>query len=77
MAASYPTSVKTFSAKNTGDVIEDTHVEDLQDEVNAIEDQLLNGVDHAVTFNGVVTLAADPLGAGDAGNIVLGVEVFS
>lgn len=42
MAASYPTSVKTFTAKNTGDTIEATHVTDLQDEVTAIEDGLRN-----------------------------------
>ena len=41
--AQYPTAVKTFSAKSAGDVIQPSHVTDLQDEVTAIEDGLLNG----------------------------------
>ncbi len=43
MAASYPTSVKTFTTKSTADVVQAAHVNDLQDEVNAIEAGLLNG----------------------------------
>src|SRR3990167_2607956 len=43
MAASYPGSVKTFTTRNAGDVIQPAHVNDLQDEVNAIESGLLNG----------------------------------
>lgn len=41
--ASYPTSTKTFVTKIIGDVIEVSHVNDLQDEVAAIETDLLNG----------------------------------
>lgn len=43
--ASYPTSVKTFTTKNdgAGNTIFAAHVNDLQDEVHAIEDGLLNG----------------------------------
>jgi hypothetical protein len=41
--ASYPGSVKTFTTKNTSDVIQAEHVNSLQDEVNAIEAGLLNG----------------------------------
>lgn len=40
--ASYPTAPKTFTTKNAGDTIQPAHVNDLQDEVNAIEDGLLN-----------------------------------
>lgn len=43
MSASYPNTVKTFTSRNVGDVIQPTHVNDLQDEVNAIEAGLLNG----------------------------------
>ena len=43
MAASYPTSVKVFTTKSTADVVQAAHVNDLQDEVNAIEAGLLNG----------------------------------
>lgn len=41
--ASYPGSVKTFSNRSAGQTIEPSHVNDLQDEVNAIEAGLLNG----------------------------------
>ena len=43
MAASYPGSVKTFATRATGQTIDPSHVNDLQDEVNAIEAGLLNG----------------------------------
>src|SRR5574343_672390 len=43
MAASYPTSAKTFTTKNAGDTIQPGHLNDLQDEVAAIEAGLLNG----------------------------------
>jgi len=41
--ASYPGAVKTFTTRNAGDVIQPSHVNDLQDEVNAIEAGLLQG----------------------------------
>ena len=41
--ASYPGSVKSFTTKNTSDIIQAAHVNELQDEVNAIEAGLLNG----------------------------------
>jgi hypothetical protein len=43
--ASYPTSVKTFTSKSdgAGNRIFASHVNDIQDEVTAIEDGLLNG----------------------------------
>ena len=40
---SYPTSVKSFTTKNAGDSILAAHVNDIQDEVNAVEAGLLNG----------------------------------
>ena len=43
MANSFPGSVKTFSAKATGDIIQVTHVTDLESEVVALETILLNG----------------------------------
>lgn len=43
MAASYPTAVKSFTVKNAGDTIQPAHLNDLQDEVAAIEGGLLNG----------------------------------
>ena len=41
--AQFPSAVKTFTTKNAGDVIQPSHIGDLQDEVTAIEDGLLNG----------------------------------
>ena len=42
--ASYPTSVKSFTTRLSGQTIAPAHTNDLQDEVNAIETQLLAGV---------------------------------
>ena len=41
--ASFPNSVKTFTTRNLGDTIQASHINDLQDEVNAIEAGYLNG----------------------------------
>jgi hypothetical protein len=41
--ASFPGAVKTFTTKNPDDTIQPSHIDDLQDEVNAIEDGYLNG----------------------------------
>jgi hypothetical protein len=41
--AQFPTSAKTFTSKSNGQVIDAAHVQDLQDEVAAIEDGYLNG----------------------------------
>lgn len=46
MAASYPTSVKTFTTKAAAQKILAAHVNDLQDEVAAVEGGLLNGIAH-------------------------------
>ena len=40
-AASYPTSVKIFTTRVAGDTIQPGHINDLQDEVTAIETNLL------------------------------------
>jgi hypothetical protein len=40
--ASFPGAVKTFTTRNAGDTIQPSHVNDLQDEVNAIEDGYRN-----------------------------------
>lgn len=40
---SFPAAVKTFTTKNTGDVVQAAHVNDIQDEVNAIEAGYING----------------------------------
>lgn len=50
MAASYPSSVKTFTTKATNDTIEASHVNDIQAEVTALEDALLNAITHDLKF---------------------------
>jgi hypothetical protein len=44
--ADYPGAVKTFTTKVTSDVIEAAHVNDIQSEVTAVENALLNGLAH-------------------------------
>lgn len=41
--ASFPSAVKVFASRSDGQVINASHVGDLQDEVSAIEDGLING----------------------------------
>lgn len=40
----YPSGIQTFTNKNPGDPILDTHIDDLQAEVTAIETDLINGM---------------------------------
>jgi hypothetical protein len=40
-AASYPTAIKSFTTKIAGDTVQPSHINDLQDEVSAIETQLI------------------------------------
>ena len=56
MPASYPTSVKSFSAKVNGDLIDVSHVKDLEAEVVAVETALVNGL--PVTHGGSGRLTA-------------------
>jgi hypothetical protein len=62
MAASYPTSAKSFSTRNTGDTIQAAHVNELQDEVAAIETQLLTTGSYTPTWGNTGT--ANTLGNG-------------
>lgn len=43
MSASYPTSVKAFTTRSAGQTVASAIVNDLQDEVNAVETALVNG----------------------------------
>jgi hypothetical protein len=57
MAASYPTSVKSFTSKSAGDKVQPSHVNDLQDEVVAVETDLLeNWTTYVPTVGGGLTL---------------------
>lgn len=50
MAASYPSSIKTFVTRvdGAGNIIFAAHMNDVQDEINAIETGLINGVQHVL-----------------------------
>lgn len=50
MSASYPTSAKGFTTKNTGDFVQPADVNDVQDEITAIEQTLITG---PITLGGV------------------------
>lgn len=54
MPASYPTSVKTFTTKSTNDVIQASHVDDIQDEVVAVETVLNNSLN--VSANAITSI---------------------
>ena len=43
MGASYPTTVKTFTTRSAGQTIQPSHINDLQDEITAIEAGLVSG----------------------------------
>ena len=49
--ASYPSAVKSFASRSAAQTIASAHVNDLQDEVNAIEAGLLNGLAHNLTIS--------------------------
>jgi hypothetical protein len=51
MPASYPDSVKVFTTKTTGQVIQASHINEPQDEITAIEQGLLQGLAHALFPN--------------------------
>lgn len=85
MAASFPTAVKSFTTKADGvDIAQAAHINDIQDEVTAIEQGLLVGplsVPADMTFEGTVDVAGEATfeGAVNANNalVVAGGASFS
>ena len=57
MAVSYPGSIKTFSTKAPGQAIASSHINELQDEVVAIETQLGTNAGEWVTYTPTFTAA--------------------
>lgn len=51
---SFPTSAKTFTSKTSGQVIDPSHVNDLQDEVNAMEAGYLDGTARLNSSNSTI-----------------------
>lgn len=73
--ASYPNSVHTFTTKNAGDTIQPAHVNDLQDEVNAIEAGLLNGTANLNSSNTTVVHMSVSAGMNVVGNSTIASSV--
>lgn len=80
MPASYPTSVKTYAAKNTGDTVQAAHMTDVELEITAIESGLLTGTAPLNSSNstmanlsvtGGATFAAVTLGATTLASLVV------
>lgn len=69
MPASYPGSVKTFTTRSAGQTIEAAHVNDLQDEVNAIEAGLRNGTAPLNSSNSTVVALSVTGGSTVGGNL--------
>ncbi len=65
MAASYPTSAKSFTTKNSGESVQATHVNDLQDEVTAVEQDLIGGLPIARGGTGLTSLTANRIPYGN------------
>src|SRR5688572_10887182 len=74
MAASYPTSAKSFTTKNAGETIQPAHINDAQEEITAIENDLIAGVPVSRGGTGNTTLTANRvlLGNGTSGIAVAG-----
>lgn len=59
MPPSYPTSAKAFTTKTNGSTIDASHVNDVQLEITAIEDDLIAGLPVARGGTGNTTLTAN------------------
>src|SRR3990167_9432188 len=70
MAASYPTSAKAFTTKTAGATIEAAHINDLQDEVTAIETDLIAGLPVTRGGTGATSLTANRVLLGDGTSAV-------
>jgi len=66
MAASYPTTIKSFSAKSDGQVIYVSHITSLEEEVVAIETALKTGPTVMASATLTTPLAASSGGTGVA-----------
>lgn len=69
--ASFPNSVKSFTTKNSGDVIQPADVNDLQSEVNAIESGYLTGTAPLNSSNSTVVHLSVTAGLNVVGNSTL------
>jgi len=73
--ASFPSAIKAFTTKSAGNVIQPADVNDLQDEVNAMEDGYLNGTARLNSSNSTVKTLSVLGGSTFVGNVVIGSSV--
>lgn len=71
MPASYPSAVKSFTTKSNGGTIDASHVNDLQEEVTAVENDLVTGLPIARGGTGATAFAANRIPHMNAGNTAL------
>lgn len=64
MSASFPSSAKSFTTKLAGDTIQASHINDIQDEVTAIETALVGGTLPAANASALTALNASALASG-------------
>lgn len=69
--ASFPNAVKSFTTKNIGDVVQPADINDLQDEVNAIEAGYINGTAPLNAANSTLANLSVSGGSTFAGNVTL------
>lgn len=72
MAASFPSGVKSFTTKLAGDTIQASHVNDVQDEITAIETALVGGTLPAANGSALTALTASNLSSGTVPTARLG-----
>ena len=70
--ASFPGSVKSFATRSAGQTIQPAHVNDLQDEVNAIEDGYINGTAHLNSSHSTLAALSVTGGSTLASTITIG-----
>src|SRR5581483_4641870 len=71
LMASFPSAIKAFTTKSAGNVIQPADVNDLQDEVNAMEDGYLNGTARLNSSNSTVKTLSVLGGSTFVGNVVI------
>lgn len=77
MSASYPGAPKTFTARSAGQTIASAIINDLQDEVNAIETGLLTGTAPLTSSNTTVNNLSVLGGSTFVGNVIFSAGVSS
>lgn len=68
--ATYPSGVKSFTTKSNGGTIDAAHVNDIQDEVTAIEQDLITGVPVGRGGTGNTTLTANRVLLGNGSSAI-------